>query len=147
MTCLSEPDLLLAHYGEGRAADHDHLRACLACAARYRALAQDLHVIDTTLREPRPERRRARPALWRWSATIAGAAAALALVAGGETWLWRVSHTLSPQPTSIDAETLEFLERVSVALSNFADANVTSLAVGNTRGGLDDLAISGEEER
>src|SRR5205823_1373834 len=43
--CLTERTLMLLQAGEGSAEEGAHLRACPRCAARHRALADDLGVI------------------------------------------------------------------------------------------------------
>ncbi len=79
--CLTERTLMLLQAGEGSAEEGAHLRACPRCAARHRALEDDLGVIADALRAgPLPGaahprlRRRAVGAL---AATVAGDVSAL----------------------------------------------------------------------
>ena len=83
--CLTERTLMLLQAGEGRAEERAHLRACPRCAARDRALEDELGVIADALRAG-PAPGAARPRL-RWRAV--GALAASVALAVGAAWLWR----------------------------------------------------------
>jgi len=76
---------MLLQAGEGSAEERAHLRACPRCAARHRALEDDLGVIADTLRADPPPGR-AHPRL-RWRAV--GALAAAGALAVGGAWLGR----------------------------------------------------------
>jgi hypothetical protein len=76
---------MLLQAGEGSAEERAHLRACPRCAARHRALEDDLGVIADALRAG-PPRGAAHPRL-RWRAV--GALAATVALAVGAAWLWR----------------------------------------------------------
>jgi len=79
---------MLLQAGEGSAEERAHLRACPRCAARYRALEDDLGVIADALRAgPLPGA--AHPRL-RWRA-VGALAATVALVVGG-AWMWRAAQ-------------------------------------------------------
>ena len=84
--CLTERTLTLLQAGEDGAEERVHLRACPRCAARYRALRDDLGVIAKALRAGPPPRA-AHPARLRWRAV--GALAATVALAVGAAWLWR----------------------------------------------------------
>ena len=83
--CLTERTLMLLQAGEGGAEERAHLRACPRCAARHRALEDDLGVIADALRAGAP-RGAAHPRL-RWRTV--GALAATVALAVGAAWLWR----------------------------------------------------------
>ena len=117
--CLRDRNLLLVHYGEGRAADLAHLEACADCAARYRQLVRDLELIGHTL-EQMPDAitvRRRSHAPWRRRVAVAAVLAAGVVVAGVEAWLWRDTQVLvQGQRNIVEADTLRFLAEVSAAL-------------------------------
>src|SRR5207245_11779906 len=80
--CLTERTLMLLQAGEGRAEERAHLRACPRCAARDRALEDELGVIADALRAG-PAPGAARPRL-RWRSV--GALAASVALAVGAAW-------------------------------------------------------------
>ena len=90
--CLTDQTLILLQAGEGSAEEHAHLRACPSCAARRRALAEDLAVIADALRAGPPPAA-AHPRL-RWRAV--GALAASVVLAVGGAWMWRAAQVPSP---------------------------------------------------
>ena len=90
--CLTEQMLMLLQAGEGSAEERAHLRACPRCAARHRALADDLGVIADALRAGPPPGA-VHPRL-RWRAV--GALAATVALAVGGTWMWRAAQVPPP---------------------------------------------------
>jgi len=80
--CLTERTLMLLEAGEGSAEERAHLRTCPRCAARHRALADDLGVIADALRAGPP--RGAAHLRLRWRAV--GALAATVALAVGAAW-------------------------------------------------------------
>ena len=90
--CLTERTLMLLQAGEGRAEERAHLRACPRCAARDRALEDELGVIADALRAG-PAPGAARPRL-RWRAV--GALAATVVLAVGGAWMWRAARVAPP---------------------------------------------------
>jgi len=90
--CLTEQMLMLLQAGEGSAEERAHLRACPRCAARYRALEDDLGVIADALRAGPPPGA-VHPRL-RWRAV--GALAATVALAVGGTWMWRAAQVPPP---------------------------------------------------
>jgi hypothetical protein len=91
--CLTERTLVLLEAGEGAAEERAHLRACPRCAARYRALGDDLELIADALHAGPPPAAAAPPRL-RWRAV--GALAATVALAVGATWLWRAAPVPAP---------------------------------------------------
>ena len=87
--CLTERTLMLLEAGEGSAEERAHLRTCPRCAARHRALADDLGVIADALRAGPPPGAR-HPARLRLRA-VGALAATVALVVGG-AWMWRAAQ-------------------------------------------------------
>ena len=98
--CLTERTLMLLQAGEGSAEERAHLRACPRCAARHRALADDLSVIADALRAGPPPGR-AHPRL-RWRA-VGALAASLALVVGA-AWMWRAARVAPPGGVDVTAQ-------------------------------------------
>ena len=90
--CLTERTLMLLQAGEGSAEERAHLRACPRCAARHRALEDDLGVIADALRAGPPPGA-VHPRL-RWRAV--GALAATVALAVGGTWMWRAAQVPPP---------------------------------------------------
>ena len=91
--CLTERTLTLLRAGEGSAEQRAHLSACPQCAARYRALGEDLGLIaDALCAGPPPDA--AHPARLRWRAV--GALAATIVLAVGAAWLWRGAPVAPP---------------------------------------------------
>ena len=86
--CLTEQMLMLLQAGDGSAEERAHLRACPRCAARHRALEDDLGVIADALRAGPPPGA-VHPRL-RWRA-VGALAATVALVVGG-AWMWRAAQ-------------------------------------------------------
>ncbi len=117
--CVSDRQLLQVYYGED-ASKESHGRTCLRCAGRLQRLTRDLHAIEHALRGAPPVaavRHRA-AAHWRGVA-VAAALAAVVLFGGVEAWLWRESIVwVQPKPDHDPAETLAFLEQVSMVLSS-----------------------------
>src|SRR6059036_4322832 len=91
--CLTERTLMLLQAGEGGAEERAHLRACPRCAARHRALEDELGVIADALRAG-PAPGAARPRL-RWRAV--GALAATVALAVGGAWMWRTTPVAPPE--------------------------------------------------
>jgi hypothetical protein len=117
---VSDRQLLQAYYGEDDASKESHVRTCLRCAGRLQRLTRDLHAIEHALRGALPVaavRDRA-AAHWRGVA-VAAALAAVVVFGGVEAWLWRESIIwVQPKPDHDPAETLAFLEQVSMVLSS-----------------------------
>ena len=90
--CLTERTLMLLEAGEGSAEERAHLRTCPRCAARHRALADDLGVIADALRAGPPPGA-VHPRL-RWRAV--GALAATVALAVGGAWMWRAAQVQPP---------------------------------------------------
>ena len=90
--CLTERMLILLQAGEGSGEERAHLRACPRCAARHRALADDLGVIADALRAGPPPGA-VHPRL-RWRAV--GALAATVALAVGGAWMWRAAQVTRP---------------------------------------------------
>ena len=90
--CLTERTLMLLQAGEGSAEERAHLRACPRCAARHRALEDDLGVIADALRAGPP--RGAAHLRLRWRAV--GALAATVALAVGAAWLGRGAPVAQP---------------------------------------------------
>ena len=139
MKHYSDDDLTLYYYGEARrAADiEQHLSACAACAASYRALAATLSMI---VEPPVPERGEryglevwqrirhqlpAQEASWRtawlsWNRLgFAATAAALCIVAAaafvaGRVWPWNAAPPVVSTPTA-QATSNEVRQRVLIA--------------------------------
>ena len=90
--CLTERTLMLLQAGEGSAEERAHLRACPRCAARHRALEEDVGLIADALRAgPPPDA--VHPRL-RWRAV--GALAATVALAVGGAWMWRAAQVTRP---------------------------------------------------
>src|SRR5262249_11700761 len=80
---LTDRTLLETLEEKGSSPEQEHLRSCVACAARRASLADDLEVLSSVLRDgplPRPV---ARPVAVRRWVSLAGAAAAAAALAWG----------------------------------------------------------------
>ncbi len=80
--CLSEQLLLQCFMGEGGADQLAHLKSCLSCAGRYRALEADMGLITRGLQAPPPRRRHAYAAGfagWRMALPAAAVLAAFAV--------------------------------------------------------------------
>ena len=90
--CLTERTLMALQAGEGGAEERAHLRTCPRCAARHRALGDDLGVIADALRAGPPPGA-AHPRL-RWRA-VAALAATVVLALGG-AWMWRAAQVPPP---------------------------------------------------
>ena len=91
--CLTERTLMLLEAGEGSAEERAHLRTCPRCAARHRALADDLGVIADALRAGPPPGA-THPARLRLRAV--GALAATVALAVGAAGLWRSAPVAPP---------------------------------------------------
>ena len=91
--CLTERTLMLLEAGEGSAEERAHLRTCPRCAARHRALADDLGVIADALRAGPPPGA-THPARLRLRAV--GALAATVALAVGGAWMWRTAQVPPP---------------------------------------------------
>ena len=117
--CVSDRRLLQAYYGEGDASKEPHLRTCLRCAGRLQRLTRDLQAVEQALREAPPVAAvRHRAGARRRGVAVAAGLAAVLLFAGVEAWLWRESIVwVQPKPDHEPAETLAFLEQVSLVLS------------------------------
>jgi len=83
--CLTERTLTFLRADEGGAEERAHLRACRACAARYRELERDLDAIANVLRAG-PPGDQARAHGLRWRAVGAIAAALVMTVATARLW-------------------------------------------------------------
>ena len=92
--CLTERTLMLLEAGEGSAEERAHLRTCPRCAARHRALGDDLGVIADALRAGPPPGT-AYPARLRWRAV--GALAATVALAVAAAWMWRATQVGPPR--------------------------------------------------
>jgi len=90
--CLTERTLMLLQAGEGSPEERAHLRACPRCAARHRALEDDLGVIADALRAGPPPGRAHPPLRWR----AVGALAATVVLALGAAWLWHGAPVAPP---------------------------------------------------
>ncbi len=117
--CVSDRQLLQAYYGEDDASKEPHVRTCLRCAGRLQRLTRDLHAIEHALRGAPPVAAvRHRTAAHRRGVAVAVGLAAVVLLGGVEAWLWRESIVwVQPKPDHDPAETLAFLEQVSMVLS------------------------------
>ncbi len=81
--CLSEPALLECYTGEGAADDLVHVRSCLKCAGRYKALERDMNLITQALQAPPPGHHgNAVQGLSRWRVAVSAAAVAAAFIVG-----------------------------------------------------------------
>lgn len=122
--CVSDRQLLQAYYGEGDASKEPHRRTCLRCAGRLQRLIRDLQAIEQALRGAPPVAAvRHRAAARRRGVAVAAGLAAVILFAGVEAWLWRESIVwVQPRPDHEPAETLAFLEQVSMVLSSSGEA-------------------------
>ena len=120
MRCVSDRQLVEAYYGEGDKSQEPHVRTCLRCAGRLQRLTQDLQAIEHVLRGAPPVVAvRRRGAARARGVAVAAGLAALVLFAGVEGWLLRESIVwVQPKPTQDPAETLAFLEQVSMVLSS-----------------------------
>lgn len=118
--CVSDRQLLEAYYGEGAASKEPHVRTCLRCAGRLQRLTRDLHAIKHALRGAPPIAAvRHRVAARGRGVAVAAGLAAVILFGGVEAWLWRESIVwVQPKPDRDPAETLAFLEQVSMVLSS-----------------------------
>lgn len=118
--CASDQQLLEAYYGEDDASKAPHVRTCLRCAGRLQRLTRDLHAIKHALRgAPRIAAVRHRAAARGRGVAVAAGLAAVVLFGGVEAWLWRESIVwVQPKPDRDPAETLAFLEEVSMVLSS-----------------------------
>ena len=125
--CLSDYELWLAHEGEARSGDLSHLRACSACAARRDRLAEDLTAISGALRAAAPRSRKRRLSVRpRWE-LAAAVAAAVVLLAGVETAMWRHSSVIVAPPSQGPLETTALLEDVAAMLSSVDAISVATL--------------------
>src|SRR5262249_3914104 len=81
MNCLDDRRLVDVHFGGGTEAEQAHVRRCIACTVRARALAEDLARVDTVLRSTTPPRRSAahRTPVWHWAPTAVALVLALAV--------------------------------------------------------------------
>ncbi len=147
--CVSDRLLLQAYYGEGDASKKPHLRTCLRCAGRLQRLTRDLQAVEQALREAPPVAAvRYRPAARRRGVAVAAGLAAVLLFAGVEAWLWRESIVwVQPKPDHEPAETLVFLEQVSMVLSSTASLALPSDDTDEPGGGEAEWLNGREEER
>jgi hypothetical protein len=80
--CLRDKTLLLLRDGEGNSRQRTHLKDCEACAARYKAMGQDLQAISAVLRQEPPmmiKNHRFRPLSAGWLPATVAAVFAVAL--------------------------------------------------------------------
>lgn len=113
--CLRDQTLLLLYEGEGTDLQRAHLKACLACARRYRRLVHELEVIGRVLQEEPPLRSfayRAQPSYVRWVPLATALGVVLAILWGG-MWVRRVNSPVLPEELGSISE---FLEEVSTAV-------------------------------
>lgn len=118
--CVSDGQLLEVYYGERDVSKGPHVRTCLRCAGRLQRLTRDLQALEHVLRGAPPVAavRHHAAARMRGVAVAAGLAAVV-LFGGVEAWLWRESIVwVQPKPDHDPAETLAFLEQVSMVLSS-----------------------------
>ena len=129
--CVSDRQLLDAYYGEDDASKEPHVRTCLRCAGRLQRLTRDLHAIEHALRGAPPVAAvRHRAAARRRGVAVAAGLAAVVLFGGVEAWLWRESIVwVQPKPDHDPAETLAFLEQVSMVLSSTGEGGDVLSAV------------------
>ena len=117
--CVSDRQLLEAYYGEDDASKAPHVRTCLRCAGRLQRLTRDLHAIKHALRGAPPIAAVRHRAAARRRGVVAAGLAAVVLFGGVEAWLWRESIVwVQPKRDHDPAETLAFLEEVSMVLSS-----------------------------
>ncbi len=147
--CVSDRRLLQAYYGEGNASKKPHLRTCLRCAGRLQRLTRDLQAVEQALREAPPvAAARHRAGARRRGVAVAAGVAAVLLFAGVEAWLWRESIVwVQPKPDHEPAETLAFLEQVSMVLSSPASLALPSDDTDEPDGGEAEWLNGREEER
>ena len=155
MRCVSDRQLVEAYYGEGDKSQEPHVRTCLRCAGRLQRLTRDLQAIEHALRgAPRGVAVRRRGAARARGVAMAAGLAALVLFAGVEGWLWRESIVwVQPKPDQDPAETLAFLEQVSMVLSSTGEGGDVLGAVlalpsndADQPGGGEAEWLDGEEE-
>jgi hypothetical protein len=82
--CLSEEALLQCYTGEGAAAELAHLKSCLGCAGRYKALEADMELISQALDSPPPPIRHREAVGWfgQWQVALSAVAILMAFVVG-----------------------------------------------------------------
>jgi hypothetical protein len=94
--CLSDQVLLQCYTGEGAASELAHLKSCLTCAGRYKALESDLALITQVLDAPPPRRRPATAGGFaQWRVAFSAAAVLVAFVVG-----WSLRGTAVSPPAS-----------------------------------------------
>jgi hypothetical protein len=120
--CLSDQVLLQCYTGEGAAPELAHLKTCLTCAGRYRALESDMAVITRALDSPPPRRRSAKSrGFAQWRVAFSAAAVLVAFVVG---WSMRgnlpgpSAHPVGPVALNQPAQT-----RASIQVSSIDTGN------------------------
>lgn len=93
MKCLDDRRLLDLHYETFTGDPAAHVAACPSCAARLRALRQELTRIDLVLRTPAPRVATRIQLVRRWAPLALAAAAMLAIVLHGVPRLSRTEVT------------------------------------------------------
>lgn len=89
--CLSDEALIECYGREGKAEALAHLRNCLSCAGRYKALQSDMAMISQALEQAPPRRAVSPGRLAGWRLAVSGLAVAAAFMIG-----WSLHGTSLP---------------------------------------------------
>jgi len=123
--CLGDHEVWLAHEGEAESGVLAHLRACSACASRRKRLAEDMTALAGALRDgPRLPIGGAVP-FWRQWRFAAAVAAAIVLLAGVETAMWKHAKVIVQPAGSM--ETVALLDDVAAMLASPDTVNFAAL--------------------
>jgi hypothetical protein len=120
--CLSEQALLLSYIGEGTPADMSHLKSCLTCAGRYKAIEGDLALITEALQSPPPRRRLSAGWLPGWRLAVSALALSAAFMFGWSLRATSVAH-LSVNATQVARQQAVSSEPMQLSLAERTDTN------------------------